>query len=97
MGSKRVVRAVIITNEVLLPAQIVSWTIDTFKDIVHAGKCLNVVTQASNIGMYMLLLARFSRKFWFCFRNPSSSTQHTIAFGMLELGPITWRYVIVLI
>jgi hypothetical protein len=84
MGSKRVARAVIITNEVLLPAHIVLWTLDTFKDIVDAGKCVNVITQASKIGMYMLLLARFSRKFWFYFRNLISSTQHKTTLRMLD-------------
>ena len=51
MDSKPATAVAIITNEVILPAQVVLWTLDVFKDMISGGKCVNIVTQASNIGL----------------------------------------------
>ena len=51
MDSKPATAVAIITNEVILPAQVVLWTLDAFKGIIGSGKCVNIVTQASNIGL----------------------------------------------
>ena len=51
MDSKPTTAVAIITNEVILPAQVVLWTLDVFKDMIAGGKCVNIVTQASNIGL----------------------------------------------